>query len=485
MGKLIKNFIYNGTYKLLLIIMPLITTPYLTRVLGKTALGIDSYVVSVISLVQLFGALGINLYSNREIAYRRDNKEELTKIYYEIQTIRWCLCAVVVLVYVLIASRTEYHIYFLIQTFSIVAYFIDVTWLFVGCEEMKTTVIRNVIVKLIQTVLIFGLIKNTGDLDLYVWINALCNFCSAICIYPQVHKWVGKCRFSELTVTRHIGPILALFLPQAASSIYVQFDRTMIGWFASDISYVSIYDKAENLVKLPLQFSSAATAVMIPRIANEYVKKNRRQVKRILETEFRYFMLFIIPAVAGILVISDTFVCWYLGVQYVESAMVIKVLSPIIFAIGMGEIIGSQLLVSVNETRGMTIAFVSGGVLDVIINALLIPKLDAVGAGIGTAVAEAVVIMIQYQFAKKYIGGFRFKNMLPKKICAAVVMFVVIELIGMYKHSVGMMFLQVLIGIMVYLAGLILLRDTELITGYNVVKKYITGKKNSGFRNID
>ena len=283
MGKLLKNFFYNGTYNLLLVIIPVITMPYLTRTMGKTALGIDGYVVSIVSLVKLFGALGINLYSNREIAYHRDDKEKLTKTYYEIQKIRWSLCIIVVALYLLVASRTEYKVYFLIQTFTIIGYFIDITWVYVGREDMKLPVIRNVIVKLVQTALIFILIKSPDDLALYVWISAVGTFLSAVCMYTQVGKLVGKYNPKELEIRKHIKPILALFLPQAASSIYVQFDRTMIGMLSEDIGYVSIYDYAENLVKLPIYFISALSLAMAPRVSNEFAKNNMESSGKLLK----------------------------------------------------------------------------------------------------------------------------------------------------------------------------------------------------------
>lgn len=470
MGKLLKNFFYNGTYNLLLVIIPVITMPYLTRTMGKTALGIDGYVVSIVSLVKLFGALGINLYSNREIAYHRDDKEKLTKTYYEIQKIRWSLCIIVVALYLLVASRTEYKVYFLIQTFTIIGYFIDITWVYVGREDMKLPVIRNVIVKLVQTALIFILIKSPDDLALYVWISAVGTFLSAVCMYTQVGKLVGKYNPKELEIRKHIKPILALFLPQAASSIYVQFDRTMIGMLSEDIGYVSIYDYAENLVKLPIYFISALSLAMAPRVSNEFAKNNMESSGKLLKGELKYIFLFIFPLMLGMIAIANNLVIWFLGEAYEESALVIMVLAPIIFAKAMGEVFGTQLMVSVNETKGMTIAFSCGAVCNLIANAILIPKYNAAGAAIGTVIAELMVVCIEYQYAKKYIGKLGVAGALPKKLIAAAIMFAVVWPMNALAVGFGTMVLQIGVGAIVYFVILLALRDSELYSILSMIK---------------
>jgi O-antigen/teichoic acid export membrane protein len=357
----------------------------------------------------------------------------------------------------------------------------DVTWLFVGCEEMKLPVARNITIKLLQTILIFCLVKSSSDLSRYIWINALCNFVSSICMYPQVHKWVGRYSIKNLNIKRHIKPILALFLPQAASSIYVQFDRTMIGLLSSDISYVSIYDKAESIVKVPLQFVSATTTVMLPRVSNEFANKRTDKIAMMLKEELRFVLLFAIPMMVGLAVISDQLVLWYLGAQYAESGMVIKMLTPTIMAIGMGEIVGSQLLISVDETRGMTVAFGTGAIVNVVFNAMLIPVWNAVGAAIATTFAEILVIIVQCHYAKKYVGKISVYEYLPKKIIAVLVMFIAIVGLKKICDTAWMMPIQIVIGALVYFICLLICKDQEVLDGFAIIKNVVKARKNSKY----
>ena len=173
MNKLTKNYIYNSLYQVMLIIIPLITTPYLTRTLGKTFLGIDSYVLSIVQLTNVIGALGTNTYAYREIAYVRDDKNKLISTFWELVIIRIVLCTVSCLVYVCIALRSEYRTIFGIQTITIISYFFDVSWFFIGMEEMKPVVIRNVCVKAVATACIFLLVREPEDIYIYMWLFML------------------------------------------------------------------------------------------------------------------------------------------------------------------------------------------------------------------------------------------------------------------------------------------------------------------------
>lgn len=477
MNKVVKNFIYNGIYKVLFILLPVVLTPYLTRTLGSTKLGIDSYVVSIVTIVQLFGTLGLNMYSGREISKRRDDKYELTKLYYEIQTIRWNLAIIVSLLYVCFAMFHEYRVFFLIQTATLVSYCIDVTWLFNGLEEMKLPVLRNIFIRIAQAVCIFVFIKDENDLIKYVLIIAISNTLSAICMYTQVGKWVGKYDKSVLELKRHIKPVVALFLPQVAVSLYTQFDRTMIGMLADDISYVSIYDKAENIVKLPLNFTSAATTAMLPRIAYEYSKGNIKRVSQYLKTEMKYILLFLIPCVAGMFVVSDAFTVVYLGKDYYGSADVMKILSPMLLLFGLAEVFGSQLLVAINEVKGLTLAYGLGALSNIVFNAILIPVLNAQGAAIGTLIAQLIVVVIQLYYARTYIGKIDIVGNISKKFVAAAAMFIVIWYMGNDDCSLSKMMIQVGVGVLVYVAGLMIVRDDEFIQVRRYIRKKLFRKK--------
>ena len=471
MGKVIKNFFYNGSYNLLMVLIPLILTPYLTRTLGSEMLGIDAYVISVVNIVKLCGLLGMNIYSNREIAYRRDDRKELSQAFAELWRIRIMLGVIVVAGYIVISTQVKYAEIFLIQGFAVSSAFIDITWLFSGNEDMKGPVMRNITIKIIQTILIFVCVKQPSDLGIYVWISAVSFFISSLCMYPYLRRYVDPVRGEKLNYKRHFKPILALFLPQAASMIYTQFDKTMIGWLAEDISYASIYDKAENLVRLPIYFVSAMSTAMLPRVANEYSKGHMKEIRGMLGKEMRYLFLGLLPMLVGMACIANVLVPAYLGEEYMGSILVLRVLSPVVFFVGLGEIVANQFMISVNETTGLTISYTAGAVCNVIANAILIPKFNAAGAAIGTIIAEGIALLIQYMYARKKIGSFGAIDALPKKLFAAFAMGAIILYMGTLAQTLWMMLVQIAAGAIIYFVILLALRDGELLEGMGMVKR--------------
>ena len=361
---------------------------------------------------------------------------------------------------------------------TLIGYFIDITWFFVGCEDMKSPVIRNVIIKLSQTLLVFLLIRSPSDLIKYILITAICNFVSALCMYTQISKLVEKATFKELNIKKHIKPILLLFLPQAASSLYVQFDRTMIGLLSEDVSYVSIYDKAEVIVKVPLQLATATSPVFIPRISNEFVYGRFDNIKKIVNEEIRFIFLFMIPMTAGMLAIANNLVVWYLGKDYTESVSVMMILTPTILTIGMGEILGSQLMVSMNITKGMTIAFSVGAIANIILNYFMIPIDNANGAAIATVFAECMVIVIQWIYTKQYIDTGKLFKGFVKKIIAAIIMYLIIEgLESIINVGYFIFVIQVVVGVIVYFLILYILKDKEMMDGIRILKEKLSLRK--------
>ena len=172
-----KNYIYNLIYQIFAIIVPLITTPYLSRVLGAENIGIYSYTLSVTTYFILFGSLGIAMYAQREIAYVQEDKYKRSKVFFEILLIKVITLMISMgIFYVTFGIQGQYSVYYKIFLLEIIANIIDISWFFQGIEEFKKTVMRNMLVKSISIALIFILVKNSDDLTPYIWIYVLSTF---------------------------------------------------------------------------------------------------------------------------------------------------------------------------------------------------------------------------------------------------------------------------------------------------------------------
>ena len=185
-----KNYLYNLTYQILTLILPLITTPYVSRVLGAEGIGIYSYTYSIVSYFILFGGLGIALYGKREIAYVQEKKEERKRIFYELVFFRAITLVIGIAVYCIFFVNSEpYGVYYKIWLIELIATMIDISWFFQGLEEFKRTVVRNIIVRLASVTLIFVLVKAPSDLNKYLMIYAIADLIGNLSLWLYLPKY--------------------------------------------------------------------------------------------------------------------------------------------------------------------------------------------------------------------------------------------------------------------------------------------------------
>lgn len=269
-----KNYLYNLFYQILIIIVPLFTTPYLSRVLGAEAIGIYSYTLSIATYFILFGSLGVAMYGQREIAYVQDDKEKRSKIFFEIVIMRFITLGIsLLLFYFSFCTQGDYRVYYKILILEIVANSLDISWFFQGLEEFKKTVIRNTVVKLVSIICIFTFVKSANDLSKYFLIYVLSTLIGNISMWMYLPKYLKKIRRKELKILKHVKPTAVLFIPQLATQAYTVLDKTMIGAMVADKSEVGFYEQAQKMVKLLLTIATSLGTVMVPRMASTFASR--------------------------------------------------------------------------------------------------------------------------------------------------------------------------------------------------------------------
>lgn len=458
-NKVVQNYLYNLSYQIVITVLPIITTPYLTRVLGADNLGIARYVESIATLFTVFGLLGMVWYADRAIAYKRNSKQEMSKCFWEIFILRMLLLLGTLIIYMLFIRTNEYENYFKIYLLYILGTFLDISWFFTGIEEMKPVVIRNYIVRIIFTVLLFVCIHNRNDLNIYIWLLCMMTFANAVLIMPWIKKYVSFVPIREVQFWKHLLPSLALFLPQAASQLYVQCDKVMIKNMISDVAYVSYYTENEKIAKLPIILATALSTVLMPRIAYEFSKGKNEQVKGYIQKALYLTLLVLMPCCAGLMVVANNFVPFFLGNEFADTYRILILLCPTMVFIGISNVTGIQYLVAVNKNRELTISYVAALIVNLIVNYLLIPKYGVYGAAIGTLAAEGISAAIQYYYMHKCIGGTLKAGYLIKLLCASLVMGVIvysINFIGL--NQLYTLITQVIIGMIVFAIGVYVLR---------------------------
>ncbi|MBQ2873324.1 MAG: flippase [Bacilli bacterium] len=466
--KAIINYIYSSFYQLFLIIVPLITAPYLARTLLPEGTGINSYASSVVTIFSALGLIGLNNYSLREIAYVRDDKKKLEKTFSELFFLRIICFIITSIIYIIYALLSEYRLYLLIQLVALLASFIDIAWIYQGFEEFKITVTRNFIVKILNIISIFLFIKGPEDLLLFMIISSIYAVIVNFVLYFGVKDRVGKITLKGLDIKRHLIPTLKLFIPQVASMVYLQCDKMMIKYLAEDIKYVGFYDQAERLIKVPLALITALSTVMLPKVANEFKNNNQESVKSNVITSFKFSILMALPLMFGVISIANNFIPWFLGKGYTEVIPLMMILSIIVLFISLSSVLGNQYLTAINKTKILTIATISGAILNCILNFFLIPKYNAIGAAIGTIAAEVTVFAIEFYYTKEIIKIKDLISCSKNYLISGIIMFILTYSVGtILEPRIISTLIQITLGGISYFIILYILKDKFFIECLN------------------
>ena len=460
-----KNYIYNLIYQILIIIMPVITTPYLARTLGPTGTGTYSYTISIVTYFILFGSLGVAIYGQREIAFVQDNIKKRSKVFYELLILKLITMSISIIVYYFIYARTgEYSIYYKILLLEMLANCIDISWFFQGMEDFKKTATRNIIVKIMSVASIFIFIKQNTDVAKYVLIYVLTTLVGNITLWIDIKKYLTKISIKELEVFKQIKPTIALFIPQVAIQIYTVLDKTMLGSILGDMAEVGYYEQTQKIVKILLTIITSLGTVMMPRIAKCYANGEKDQIKTYMNKTFKFVYMLGFPLIFGIIAVSNSFVPIFFGQGYDKIKVLLKIMSLIIIFIGLSNITGSQYLLSTKKQKQFTISVVCGAIVNALFNLILIRLFKSLGAVIATVIAEFVVTAVQFYFIR---SEFSIKNIIKLSkdyIISALAMFIITMLTGSFINSEKTKILvQVNIGIIVYFTILLIKKDDLII----------------------
>ena len=473
-NKLIKNYLYNTAYQLLVLIAPLITTPYVSRVLGATGIGIYAYAQSIATYFVLVGAVGTTLYGQREIAFVQKDPQKRTAVFWEITVIRLIAVSVCTVIYCLtFATHGQYVQIYRILILEVIATALDVSWFFMGMENFKLTVIRNTIIKLAGILLIFLLVKKPEDVDLYTLCLTLPVFLGNISLWPSLKKYLVKPGESILSgIPRHIKPIFLLFLPQIATEVYTVLDKTMIGAICTDIAQVGFYTQSQKIVKIVLTIVTSLGTVMLPAMSAAFANKQTEKIIENIRIAFRFIFMLACAMLFGLLAICARFVPIFFGKGYDLVVPLIAVISPILLIIGISNVIGKQYLLPTMQQKAYTVSIVSGALTNLVLNAILIRPYGAIGASVATVFAELAVMLVQVWFVKEQLPLGACFRPLPQYLLLGLIMYAVIKLIEDYlPKGVLALGIMILVGMIVYIAGLFLAKDPLLYMGKQKLKR--------------
>ncbi len=451
-----RNYFYNTSYQVLTLLTPLITTPYLARVLGAEGIGIYSYTTSIVSYFVLFASLGVANYAQREIAYHQNNRYEQSRIFFEVVAIQALLVGLSLLSYYLIISEwaTDRYVYW-VQALNILFVLFDISWFFQGLEEFGKIVIRNCIVRLLNIACIFLFIHDASDLLLYIALAGGMNVLAGISIWLYLPQYLVVVKWRDIKLFRNFKTILQLFLPQIAIQIYTVLDKTMIGVITHSMLQNGYYEQSQKIIRMVLMIVTSLGPVMIPRIAALHSQRDYERIDFYIMRSYRFVWMLGLPMMILLILLIDGVIPWFFGPGYEDVGILVKIFTGLLLAIGINNVTGVQYLIPVGQQNIFTMTVVVGAILNFGLNLLLIPTFAAVGA--------AMASLIQFYFVRDRFSLKKVLLISKNYLVAGLIMGGVVEILAHLFWSAPV-FLDTTIlsfvGLLAYASVLYLLKDT-------------------------
>lgn len=457
--KTFKNYLFSSSYQLLLVIVPIITIPYLSRVLGTDGIGLNTFTASVAGYYVLIATLGTNLYGNREIAYCQNDKEKRSKIFWEITLLSWSSSLITLMFYVtFIIFIDQYRSLYLLQGIAILTTMFDISWYFMGVEKFKIPVIRNFIVKFITVISIFTFVNDPSDLYKYVLILMLGGFIGSLTLWPYLRNEINHPNFKEINVLNHLKPSLLLFFPYIYLNIYTYGQKTMLGLLDS-INSVGLFFQSDTLIKVVLSLITSIGTVMLPRMSGLKSTGDLNGIKNSIKKNFNLVIGISSAFCFGIAAISINFAPFFFGEQFKSVGNILMVESFSLFFMAFSNILQTHYYLPMNKLKQLNFSMLLGAISNILLNLLLIPLFGVIGSAFSVVITELLMVSCQYYYMTKEFKYDNFFENIWKYLVSGITMFVVVFSMNIsLKMNTINLILQVAIGALIYVFMNILLK---------------------------
>ena len=463
-----KNFVLSMAYQVLVVILPMITAPYVARVLGADKNGIYSFTASYQTYFSMFAALGTVSYGAREIARNRKNRAVRSKLFWEIELMTVLTSTLSILAFIaFIYTRDRYQIYYIPQIMAILAVMFDISWFFTGIEEFRYIVTKNAVFKLLGAVLIFALVHKPEDLLLYIIILSATTMLGNLSMWIHMPRFLDPVSFRTLRIKRHLKETLVYFVPSIATSVYTVLDKTLIGEITRNEAENGCYDKVVQLINIMKALTfTALNSVLGARISFLFAEKKYDEIRRRIETSINYILFMGLGIGFGLAGVAPRFIPWFLGPGYERAVMMLIMMSPIVVIIGVSNCLGSQYYTPSGKRAQSARFIIAGSIVNLILNLILIPRFWGYGAIAASIIAELTITVLYIAFAGESFHPAVLIRDGWKKLIAAGLMFGSIRLIDpFFRGNFPALVCEVCLGGAVYIIVQFILRDS-FMTGF-------------------
>lgn len=449
------NLIYNIAYQILSMILPLITAPYVSRVLGAGGVGKYSYSASVAMYFVYFGMLGVLNYGNRSIAKVRDNYDERCKTFSSIYYLQIMTAGIAIIFYVMYVIFFSGDIRTLswIQLIYVLSALFDISWLFFGLEEFKLTAQRQMILRIITLILIFTIVKGSEDLNKYAAIICGSNCMNAVLLWFFLPGRAKFCKVTIKNVVVHFKPCLVLFVPLIAMSVFGAMDKIMIGRLVS-YDAAGWYENADKIVLMSASVFASFNAVLMPKISNLLSKNDKDSAARYFGISMEFVSFLAIAISFGMIAVAQEFVPVFYGDGYEPTIALMKGLAVGVPFIGWAQIYRVLYLVPAGKDQIYLKSTVYGAIINFILNLTLISIMGAMGAVWATVVSQIAIVFFQAVQVKEEIHFWQYAKSIALYYAVGIVMLIAVRgIANCLECNLTGLLIEVLAGSAMYLLG--------------------------------
>lgn len=458
------NFVMNAILTMSSFIFPLISFPYVSRILLPVGTGKVSFATSLITYFTMFAQLGIPTYGVRACAKVRDDKQALTRTAQELLIINLVMTALsyaaLILALVFVPRLRQERALYLLVSLSMLFTTFGMEWLYKALEQYTYITIRSIVFKVVAIVAMFALIHSQEDYVIYGGITIFASSASGIFNFFHSRRFISLKPVGRYRFKPHLKAVAVFFAMACASTVYTNLDTVMLGFMTSDET-VGYYNAAVRIKSILVSIVTSLGAVLLPR-ASYYVEHGEMdQFRKITRKALNFVFLAAVPMMLYFILFAREGIFLLSGENYVGSIIPMQWIMPTLLFIGLSNVLGIQILVPLGREKVVLWSIIAGAVTDVVLNVLLIPQFGASGAAAATSVAELVVLVVQFvvlgQEARTAFGAVSYWKLLVALVVAVGLSFWV-PILGWGSFLTLLLSAALFFGS--YLAVLLVLKET-------------------------
>ena len=474
------NFIMNFLLSVSSFIFPLITFPYVSRVLTADGVGAVSFAISFVSYFTLVASLGIPVYGIRACAEVRNDKDKLYTVAQELLIINIVTTLLTVAVYIcsiqIIPRLAEDKILFYICGLNIVLNALGSNWFFQAIEQFSYITIRSLALKLISLILLFVLVHGASDYLIYAGITVIAAVGSCILNFFRMLRLGVLKKRRKYSFRRHLKPALILFAQSATVSVYTNLDTVMLGMMRgnNDVGY---YYVATQIKQIFLMLITSFSNVLLPRMTSFATEGKNEKFYSTMATGLNFSLFISLPIAFMFAIIGEDLIFVIAGSGYLESVLPAKILLFALIVIGLTQVIGIQVLTPLKQENKVFLSVAFGAITNVFLNLILIPRLGVVGVAVATLVAETVVLLLQSIFARKQLMQVKSKIRVIKYLGSTLISFIVCLMIYVFFPAECQLIKAIIACLAFLISYILVLRvfgDSFVLEGLNDLRKIIS-----------